>query len=79
MRKILIDPEIVQLFLDVAETGNFSKVAERTGKSQPYISRALGSLEAEWGGRLFRRKPIREGAALQLAGFVMKHYQVMAR
>jgi DNA-binding transcriptional LysR family regulator len=65
MRKILIDPEIVQLFLDVAETGNFSKVAERTGKSQPYISRALGSLEAEWGGRLFRRT----GRGVELTDF----------
>jgi DNA-binding transcriptional LysR family regulator len=65
MRKVLIDPAVVQLFLDVAETGNFSKVAERTGKSQPYISRVLGALEAEWGGRLFKRT----GRGVELTDF----------
>lgn len=55
MHKLFIDPEVGQLFLDVAEAGSLSKAAERTGKSQPYISRVVAGLEADWGGRLFRR------------------------
>jgi LysR family nitrogen assimilation transcriptional regulator len=51
----MIDPEMAQLFLDVAEAGSLSKAAERIGKSQPYISRAIVRLEADWGGPLFRR------------------------
>jgi LysR family transcriptional regulator, nitrogen assimilation regulatory protein len=55
MNKYLIDPEVAQLFVDVAEAGSLSKAADRTGKSQPHISRVIAGLEKEWGGRLFRR------------------------
>jgi LysR family transcriptional regulator, nitrogen assimilation regulatory protein len=55
MHTNLIDPEVAELFLCVAEVGSLSKAAERTGKSQPHISRVMAGLEAEWGGRLFRR------------------------
>jgi DNA-binding transcriptional LysR family regulator len=55
MNKYLIDPEVAQLFLDVAEAGSLSRASDRTGKSQPHISRVMAGLETEWGGRLFRR------------------------
>ena len=55
MPDLPIDPEVAQLVIDIAEAGNLSKVADRTGKSQPYISRALGRLEMDLGERLFRR------------------------
>jgi LysR family nitrogen assimilation transcriptional regulator len=44
-----------KLFLDAAEHGSLSKVAIAYGTSQPFISRRLGELEQECGGRLFER------------------------
>jgi LysR family transcriptional regulator, nitrogen assimilation regulatory protein len=44
-----------KLFLDAAEFGSLSKVAVAYGTSQPHISRRLGELEQECGGRLFER------------------------
>jgi LysR family transcriptional regulator, nitrogen assimilation regulatory protein len=44
-----------KLFIDAAELGSLSKVAVAYGASQPYISRRIGELEQECGGRLFRR------------------------
>src|SRR5579862_42735 len=44
-----------KLFIDAAEHGSLSKVAVAYGTSQPYISRRIGELEAECGGRLFER------------------------
>ena len=44
-----------KLFIDAAELGSLSKVAAAYGTSQPHISRRIGDLEHECGGRLFQR------------------------
>jgi LysR family nitrogen assimilation transcriptional regulator len=44
-----------KLFVDAAELGSLSKVALAYGTSQPHISRQIGELEQECGGRLFQR------------------------
>lgn len=44
-----------KLFIDAAELGSLSKVAVAYGTSQPHISRQIGELEQECGGRLFQR------------------------
>lgn len=44
-----------KLFVDAAELGSLSKVALAYGTSQPHISRQIGELERECGGRLFQR------------------------
>jgi DNA-binding transcriptional LysR family regulator len=44
-----------KLFIDAAELGSLSKVALAYGTSQPHISRRIGELENECGGRLFQR------------------------
>ena len=44
-----------RLFVDAAELGSLSKVAVAYGTSQPHISRQIGELEQECGGRLFQR------------------------
>jgi LysR family transcriptional regulator, nitrogen assimilation regulatory protein len=44
-----------KLFVDAAELGSLSKVAVAYGTSQPHISRRIGDLEQECGGRLFER------------------------
>lgn len=44
-----------KLFVEAAELGSLSKVALAHGTSQPHISRQIGELERECGGRLFQR------------------------
>ncbi|WP_026355106.1 LysR family transcriptional regulator [Massilia niastensis] len=44
-----------KLFIDAAELGSLSKVAEVHGTSQPHISRQMSALEEECGGRLLQR------------------------
>jgi LysR family nitrogen assimilation transcriptional regulator len=44
-----------KLFIDATELGSLSKVAAAYGTSQPHISRRVGDLESECGGRLFQR------------------------
>lgn len=50
-----MDPAAWKIFIDAAELGSLSKVAVARGTSQPQISRLLGELERECGGRLFQR------------------------
>ena len=50
-----MDPTTWKIFVDAAEFGSLSKVAMAHGTSQPQISRLIGELEHECGGRLFRR------------------------
>lgn len=44
-----------KLFTDAADLGSLSKVAVTYGTSQPHISRQIGELERQCGGRLFER------------------------
>lgn len=44
-----------KLFIDAADFGSLSKVAAAYATSQPYISRRIGELEQQCGGRLFQR------------------------
>jgi len=48
-------PAVWKIFLDAAELGSLSKVAVTHGTSQPHISRLIGDLERDCGGRLFHR------------------------
>jgi DNA-binding transcriptional LysR family regulator len=50
-----VDYAAWKLFVDAAELGSLSKVAVAYGTSQPHISRQVGELERECGGRLFQR------------------------
>lgn len=45
----------LQLFVRVAEEGSLTRVAAAIGMAQPAISRKIGRLEEECGGRLFLR------------------------
>lgn len=47
--------EVMRLFMRVAESGNFSKVARATGISQPTVSKLVAALEAKLGAQLLRR------------------------
>lgn len=50
-----MDIDTLQVFLAVAETGSFSRAAERAFLTQPAISKRIAALEAELGTRLFDR------------------------
>ena len=47
----------VEYFLTLCEELNFTRAARRCGISQPSLTNAIRSLEAELGGALFCRKP----------------------
>jgi LysR family nitrogen assimilation transcriptional regulator len=51
----MLDYAAWRLFIEAAELGSLSKVALAYGTSQPHISRQIGQLEKECGGRLFQR------------------------
>lgn len=44
-----------KLFIEAADLGSLSKVALAHGTTQPHISRQIGELEQQFGGRLFQR------------------------
>jgi DNA-binding transcriptional LysR family regulator len=50
-----MDPAAWRLFIDAVDLGSLSKVAAAHGKAQPHVSRQIGELERECGGRLFQR------------------------
>ena len=56
----------MRLFLAVAETGNFTRAAERVFLSQPALSHRIRVLEEDLGVSLFERTP--RGAVLTQAG-----------
>ncbi|MCB2630852.1 LysR family transcriptional regulator, partial [Listeria monocytogenes] len=43
------------MFVATAETGSFSRGAERRGKTPSALTKAVAHLEAELGARLFER------------------------
>jgi LysR family transcriptional regulator, nitrogen assimilation regulatory protein len=45
----------LRLFVQVAELGSLTKAAVMLDTAQPAISRQIGQIEREWGGRLFHR------------------------
>src|SRR5690606_27196221 len=50
-----MDLEALQTFLAVAETGSFSRAAERVYLTQPAVSKRIAALETSLGTRLFDR------------------------
>jgi DNA-binding transcriptional LysR family regulator len=65
-----VDVHHVRYFLAVCETLNFTRAAEHCKVTQPALSRAIGQLEDEVGGLLFRRE--RALTHLTDLGMVMK-------
>ncbi len=62
----------VRYFLAVCETLNFTRAAKHSNVSQPSLGRAIGKLEQELGGPLFRRE--RNLSHLTDLGRLMKPY-----
>lgn len=50
-----MDQQRWRLFVDCAELGSLSKVAAVHATSQPFVSKKIGELERQCGGRLFHR------------------------
>lgn len=50
-----IDLEFYKVFCTIAETGSFSKAAEKLYISQPAITQTIKKLEEQLGGKLFYR------------------------
>lgn len=50
----MIDPKLISL-LEVCETGNFTRAAERLSLSQPAVSQHIRALEQDLGVRIFER------------------------
>ncbi len=50
-----MDPITLQSFLAVAETGSFTKAAERVGRTQSAVSQQIAKLELQLGKPLFAR------------------------
>lgn len=59
-------PNEIRYFLEIADTGNFSRAAERLGVSQPALSQAVQKLEKSFGSALFLRT--RSGVQLTRTG-----------
>lgn len=50
-----MQPELMRLFLDVAELGSISRVAAERGTAQSFISRQIRQLEQQCGAAVFHR------------------------
>ena len=51
-----MDIKSLRYFLQVAETLNFNRAAERLNISQPVVTRVIAQLEHEVGSKLFERR-----------------------
>lgn len=51
-----IDPDLLRVFLYIAEEGSFTHAAERVGRTQSAVSMQVQRLEALLGQRLFQRR-----------------------
>lgn len=67
-----IDIEFYKVFCIVAETGSFSKAAEKLYISQPAITQTIKKLEEQLGGKLFFRN--NNGVALTEEGKHLYEY-----
>jgi molybdate transport repressor ModE-like protein len=63
-----VDIDSLRLYADLAETGSFSKTAERCFMSQSAVSQRIRTLEKEFGQVLVERGKGRPGAQLTEAG-----------
>ena len=61
----------IRYFLALCDELSFTRAARRCGVSQPSLTNAIGALERELGGALFRRKPL---IALTPLGHAMQPY-----
>ena len=67
-----IDVEFYKVFCIVAESGTFSKAAEKLYISQPAITQTIRKLEEQLGGKLFYRN--NNGVALTEEGKHLYEY-----
>jgi LysR family transcriptional regulator, transcriptional activator of the cysJI operon len=66
-----LDLDSLRLFADLAETGSFSKTAERCFMSQSAVSQRVRALEQEFGHTLVERGKGRPGAQFTEAGLCL--------
>ena len=64
--------DLARTFLEIAETGNFNKAAERLAVTQSTVSMRIKALEDELGRSLFTRG--KAGAELTAAGIQFQRY-----
>lgn len=64
----------IRYFLALCETLNFTRAAEQCNVSQPSLTRAIGNLEQEMGGELFRRER-RQTHLTELGRLVQRHLE----
>lgn len=77
-------PELLDTFLDLAETRSFNRTAERLGLSQSTVSARIRALEAALGERLFTRsragtQPTAAGARFETHARTLRHAWSEAR
>jgi DNA-binding transcriptional LysR family regulator len=77
-------PELLDTFLDLAETRSFNRTAERMGLSQSTVSARISALESALGERLFARSragtlPTAAGARFEAHARTLRHAWAEAR
>jgi DNA-binding transcriptional LysR family regulator len=53
-----VDPHLLRTFVTVAETGSFSRAAQRLGYTQSAVSQQVAALETDLGVDLLHRRPV---------------------
>lgn len=79
-----MSPELLDTFLDLAETHSFNRTAERLGLSQSTVSARIRSLEEALGERLFTRsragtRPTAAGERFEAHARTLRHSWAEAR